>query len=153
MSMGRQNALEVATNELLASLEALPPETTFQVVIYNDHPAHLLPTRRDWLEPTILNKQLVAHALRCVKAVGGTSHTLALAKSLSLGAEAIYFLTDADDADPVQLRRLSRNNTNGVPIHVIELNVTRFRTRSTLEEFAKSSKGQFRMINFRKWKR
>jgi hypothetical protein len=121
-SMGKQGALARACRELVASLLALPPDASFQIIVYNSTAQTLLPAHPGWLQATDANRELAAAALDQLEAVGGTRHQLALPMALSLRPDVIFFLTDADDLTPAYVREVTSQNRNHAVVHVIELN-------------------------------
>ncbi len=151
-SMGR--GLDAAKTELLASLEKLPPTALFQVVAYDldqrtlDAGARgvqngLLPATRD-------NKDRTARFLESIRSEGGTDHVRALRKALTLSPQVIYFLTDADELRPEQVRELTAINQKGAAARIfcIELStINEGRTTNSMRLLAQENRGQYRAID------
>lgn len=121
LSMGASGALKVAVAELVAGLRRLPATARFQVIAYNTAAPRLI-TRGDWLVPA--DADTVEQAVRLVgnlQAGGGTDHVKALCEGLMLRPDVLYFVTDADELTPGDVREVTRHNHAGTTIHVIEL--------------------------------
>jgi hypothetical protein len=93
-----RNALDVAKRELNASLALLPPDARFAVVFYNLQAIVLSDPlgRRGLMAASRINKDSLRAQLAAIPPDGGTDHKLALHTALTLHAEVIFFLTDAD---------------------------------------------------------
>ena len=118
-SMARNRALNVAKAELLASLERLPPEAQFGVVFYSLNPRFYQPA----LLPANSNeKAKFRDYVEKVKPFGGTDHIAALQQSLKLGAEVVYFLTDAELMTESEAEEVLRQ-VGSTRIHAIEFGV------------------------------
>jgi hypothetical protein len=122
-SMGPSGGLRAAGEQLLSSLQQLPPSARFQVIVYNRVAEPLLPDRPSLLETTPGNLQRVVEQLSALLAEGGTDHLPALRRALALHPDVIFFLTDADDLTNDLLRAVARLNPGRhTIIHAIELN-------------------------------
>jgi hypothetical protein len=123
LSMGLSGALAVAKRELLAGIDALPAEARFGVLLYNRQaeplniggPAGLLPA-------TPANRAAVARLVEAVRAEGGTDHLAALRRAVAMGADVIFFVTDADELTAEQVRSVTSLNRGRAAIHAVELN-------------------------------
>ncbi len=147
VSMGMDNKLERACQELLAGLRRLPSATRFQVVAYNNHAEPLvIHGSVDWLtaEPAVLEE--VGLALARLAAAGGTDHANALRRGLALRPDVLFFVTDADDLPPEQVALVTRGNPGAV-IHAIELTRRRHpRSDSSLARLARDNGGSYRCV-------
>jgi Ca-activated chloride channel family protein len=124
-SMGPHGALAVAQRELIASLEQLPHDAWFQVILYNRMAEPLRLGREcDLLAATPENKRQVAAAVHSVEAAGGTEHLRALERALLFRPEVIFFLTDADDLTAEEVRKVTRLNQGRTAINAVELSDT-----------------------------
>jgi hypothetical protein len=147
VSMGVNNKLDAACQELLASLRRLPPTTRFQIITYNTSAETLIIDRRiDLLppEPAILAQ--VARFLDTLTATGKTNHANALRRGLLLHPEVLYFVTDADDLKLEEVANITNCN-RGTAIHTLEL--TRRPTPlpdSPLAELARNNHGTYRHV-------
>ncbi len=149
-SMGKRGALDIARRELLASLQALPADASFQVIVYNSTAQPLMAGLPGWLRATPENRQLAAQALARLDATGGTVHHLALPMALALRPNMIFFLTDADDLSPWYLDEITRQNQSHcrAAIHVIELNIgNRGRPDMPLQAFARQNQGRYQAVD------
>jgi uncharacterized protein with von Willebrand factor type A (vWA) domain len=94
--------LAAAKQQLLASLDALSSVHQFQVIFFNHEMQAWDLTggqrRIPWASDR--NKQMAARFMRRVAASGGTDRLTPLRRALSMDADVVFFLTDADDAMP-----------------------------------------------------
>ncbi len=148
-SMARHGALEAAKRELLASLERLPAAARFQIIVYNRQaePLHV-GGRCDLLPACGENKSAVAALLRAVRSEGSTEHLRALRRALSLQPDVIFFLSDANDLPPTQVRTLTLLNHGRCAIHTIEFGFgSRTQGEGALRTLAQSNGGVYRRID------
>jgi hypothetical protein len=144
-SMGPQQLLARAKRELLASLEQLGPDVQFQIILYNRVCVVLPIGGRSGLAPaTPENRRRAAALLEAVHAEGGTDHVAALRQALSLGPDVVYFLTDAAELKPDQVRAVTRLNRGRSIIHVIELRKSA--ADSPLRTLAQENRGEYRLV-------
>jgi len=147
VSMGVNNKLDTACQELLTSLRRLPPTARFQVITYNTSAEPLvIDGRIDLLpaEPAIITQ--AAQSLQTLTATGKTDHANALRRGLLLHPEVLYFVTDADDLKFEEVELITHSN-QGTAIHAIEL--TRRPTPlpdSPLAELARHNRGTYRRV-------
>ena len=114
--------LKAAKRELLASLEQLPEEVRFQVILYNRHAEPLrLRGRTDLAPATAANKRETARLLESLPAAGSTDHLAGLRRALALRPEVSFFVTDADDLTAQQIAAVTQLNRSRTAIHTIEL--------------------------------
>lgn len=124
-SMGSGGQLDRARREVLTSLARLPESVRFQIIAYNRRPeSPRVGARTELLPATQENKDRAAQFLRALVAEGGTEHFPALDLALRLKPDVIYFLTDADDLKPEEVRALTQINAGRSAIHAIELNTS-----------------------------
>ena len=141
LSMGPSGALAAARTELLASLGALPASAQFQVVFYNSaaRPLHigdsesLLPT-----DPATL--RAAAAIARSTCAEGNTDHVQALRCGLGLRPDILFFVTDADDLSPEQVRVVTAFNHGRTVIHTVCV-ARRAQGTAALEALARANGG------------
>jgi hypothetical protein len=148
-SMGPRGGLRAAREELLSSLQQLPPAARFQIIVYNRVAEPLLPNHPSMLEVTPENLQRVAERLSGLQAEGGTDHLPALRRALALRPDVIYFLTDADDLTNDLLRAVARLNPGRrTTIHAIELNsLNRDRPDMPMHVLARENGGKYRAVD------
>src|SRR5262249_4665219 len=131
----------------------LPRSARFQVIIYNDAAHYLLPRSfRKWLEPTpaVLGEVGAALALAGKTPEGATDHEPALREALSLRPDVVFFLTDADDLRPAQVRLVSFLNQGRAIINTIELNTrNRGRSEMPLQTLARENGGCYQAVDLR----
>jgi hypothetical protein len=149
-SMGPSGALDVAGQELLASLDRLPAGTLFQVIVYNRSVNLLMPRLPDWILADADAIRLVATAWNNLPAEGGTDHVRALKMALTQRADVIFFLTDAGDVHADELRDITRLNQGRCAIHVIQLNSGQaFTDDGPLQLLARENHGTFQPVRVR----
>ncbi len=148
LSMGPSGALEAARRELRASLRRLAPTTNFQVVPYN-RGAELLIAAPSGLVPAGAgNVELAGRLLEDVQPSGSTDHGRALRCGLALRPEVLYFVTDADDLTPAEVRDATRFNRGRTIVHVLELSRAQ-RGRdddNLLRRLAEENRGAYRRV-------
>lgn len=148
-SMAVHKSLEVAKRELLASLTRLPPDAQFGIVFYNLNATVFTDAtgRPGLMQATASNKARTQTQLARMLPDGGTNHMTALRTALSLHAEAIFFLTDADlmtnkDVDEIL------GSTAGTRIQAIEFGLGPSLNENTpLRRLATSTGGTYRYID------
>jgi hypothetical protein len=148
-SMWEIGALDVAKRELLLSLGQLPEAVRFQVILYNRQAEPLwLAGRTDLAPATSANKQGAAALIEALRAGGATDHLAALRRALALQPEVIFFLTDADDLTPSQIRAVTQQNRGRTAIHAIQLSRRSDGSGddSPLSRLARDNRGTYRSI-------
>jgi hypothetical protein len=148
LSMGLSGALPVAKRELLAALDVLPTEAHFAVILYNRQAEPLSPDgRAGLLTATEANRTAVAHVVREARAEGGTDHLAALHRAVSLGADVIFLVTDADELTMDQVRKVAQLNRSRAVIHAVEINCDRDGPNETpLKLLARLTGGSHRIV-------
>jgi hypothetical protein len=148
-SMGLNGALAAARRELLASLDRLPADARFQVIVYNRTPEPLrLGGRTGLAFATPENKQQAAALLEGLTAEGSTEHLPALKAALALDPDVIFFLTDADDLQVGQVSAVTTINHGRTAIHAIELNTAnRGREDMPLQVLARDNRGLYQAVD------
>jgi hypothetical protein len=122
LSMGPSGALDLAREELLASLDALPAGVLFQVLLYNRRVELPGSADRPGLVPaTAQSRNEVAALLGRIRAEGATDHVQALREALLLRPEVLFLVTDAADLTSEQVRSVTQLNHRRAVIHTIEL--------------------------------
>ncbi len=150
-SMGPSGGLRAAREQLLASLQQLPPAARFQIIVYNRVAEPLLADRPSLLPITPENLQRVAERLSGLLAEGGTDHLPALRRALALHPDVIFFLTDADDLTSDLLRAVARLNPGRhTIIHAIEMNpLNRDRPDMPMHVLARENGGTYRAVDLK----
>jgi hypothetical protein len=147
LSMGLNAALQRARREVIASLSALPPETSFQIVFYNRQAEVLrVDGRRGFLPADVDTRQVVAQEIEGIAAEGGTDHVRALRTGLALRPDVLFFVTDADDLTDQQVRELTRFNDRRTIIHAIELSRRSINEDGPLHRLAQANGGTHRQV-------
>jgi hypothetical protein len=151
-SMGLGGRLAAAKQQLLASLEQLPPTARFQVIVYNSKAQPLLLDQPGMMPATTANKQRIASALHQLRAEGGTHHDQALLKALALRPAVVFFLTDADDLSDDYRLLVTRLNRHRTIIHTIELDTANLgRPAMPLQALARENGGTYQAVDVRHW--
>jgi hypothetical protein len=123
-SMIRNDALLVAKQQLIASLNGLTAKHRFQIIFY-DESAHVLSlgtgNPNDLISATSRNIEKVKLKIAAIQPRGGTRHMAALRPALLRQPDAIFFLTDADSGltagEMNEIRILNKAKTR---IHCVE---------------------------------
>lgn len=122
-SMGADNALQFAKNELLASVELLKENQQFQVIFYNSEFVVMNPRGANMFTGNAAQRLQVNQQLAEIQPDGGTAHLPALLKALSFDPDVIFLLTDGADTSmltPGDLKQVAQKNRSGTHIHTIE---------------------------------
>ncbi len=148
-SMGERGRLALARRELEASLRRLPESTQFQVIPYNRRAEALRLSGTTSLVPaTPDNVNQAARLLDGLEPEGGTEHLPALQQAIRLRPDVIYFLTDADDLNPADVRALTQLNAGRSAIHVVELTLeNRDRLDMPMHQLANGNHGGYRAVD------
>ncbi|MCC7083609.1 MAG: hypothetical protein IT427_01220 [Pirellulales bacterium] len=147
--------LRAAKMELLSSVEHLQERQQFYTVFYNHEPwMYELPglSRGRLQFATPENKGLFRDFVYRLQADGGTHHLTALEIAIRKRPDVIYLLTDGepqDDLTRAELQKLTRMNSGGASIHVIQFTLEP-RPESTLVQLAKLNRGKHRFVNIRR---
>ena len=150
LSMGYSGALAVARREIEDSLNDLPGEARFQVILYNGVAEPLwIGGRSELLPATEGNRRAVMNRVQEILAEGGTDHVRALRAALLLKADAIYFVTDADELTLDNVRSITRLNGKRSAIHTIELHSGAARPDAPLAQLARLNGGTHRIVSIR----
>lgn len=148
VSMGPSGALDRARRELTEALRALPPQTHFQVLVYNRVLQPLVPSLTGMVPATPAHVALAIGSLEDLSAAGATDHPAALRRALALRPDVLFWMTDADDLRESDLPVLRRANQSGAILHVVELTrQTDDRSASTLTHLAQDHGGTHRRIH------
>lgn len=148
VSMGPSGSLERARRELAEALRALPPQTHFQVLVYNRVLQPLVPSLSGMVPATSAHMALAIGSLEDLSAAGATDHPAALRRALALRPDVLFWMTDADDLRESDLPVLRRANQSGAILHVVELTrQTDDRSASTLTRLAQDHGGTHRRIH------
>ena len=115
--------LAAAKAQLIASLNDLGQVQQFQIIFYNEHPKvfNVTGTPGKLVFGTDHNKHLATQFVNGIRADGATQHEEAIKMALRMGADVIFFLTDADEPrlSSQQLAQIARLN-KGTAINAIE---------------------------------
>jgi len=122
LSMGLNGTFHQACKELLRSMDRLPADARFQVILYNRHaePLHVngsadfLPAETELLDQASL-------LIRRARSEGGTDHLQAIKAAFRLHPDTIYLATDADDLTRETVDAVARCNKSKTVIHAIEV--------------------------------
>jgi hypothetical protein len=147
MSMGLNGALAAAKRELAASLEQLPSDTRFQVVLYNRYANPLRINGSYGLVPaTRANLDAVEEALASLVEDGSTLPEPALELALLWKPDVIYFLTDGADLGAKDVGRIRARNAGVSAIHVVQLISSRGDANNAVLRALAGDKGTYRVV-------
>jgi len=151
-------AIEWAKDELIRSINGLPPSISFQVVFYSDSLLQLdnFDKRKDLIPATAATKERAVKFIRDLEAEGGTNHLLGVERCFELKPDVIFWMTDADDDTDDELRRLNnritilnrRNAKTQVPasIHLIQLWHNDGKPTDVIREIPERNNGSYRLL-------
>jgi hypothetical protein len=123
MTMGADK-MEIAKRELMRSLRKLPASARFQIIFYNQHPQVMRIGGSLRLAPATPRNLAIAEAVIAkINADGMTKPRPALMKAIALGADVIFFLTDAQEMSPKVVADVNLRNRryHQAKIHAIEI--------------------------------
>ena len=120
-SMAISDGLDRAKVELAAALEALPPETAFQILAYNSNALPLVNDPSGLVPASAENVARVRLELDALAASGFTRHVEAVRAALGLRPDLVILLTDADDLSPGDVHLMTVANGGRAAIDVVEL--------------------------------
>ena len=120
-SMAISDALDRAKVELAAALDALPPETAFQLLAYNSNALPLVGDPSNLLFASRENVARVRTELEALRGSGFTRHLDAVRSALRLRPDLVVLLTDADDLSPADVHAMTLANGGRATIDVVEL--------------------------------
>ena len=148
-SMATNNALGAAKQELLRALNALPAHVQFQVIFYNLNALPLPLNGGKLVYADETNKEQVRRLLRTIAPEGGTDHLPPLRLALvTLKADTVFFLTDADEMTVRDVEDVTRLNRQHATIHAIEFGLgPRIDQNRALQELARRNNGTYRYID------
>jgi len=148
VSMGPNEKLTRAKRELLRSLEQLPADSRFQVILFNssveiltgDQGVGLLPANPE-------NRRRAAQFLSSALSEGGTLPLPALKRALTLKPDVIFFLSDAEDLSDRDVREITHLNGGRTEIQVVVLEEGHHDNQnSILSMLAHSNRGKVRSV-------
>jgi hypothetical protein len=149
LSMGLSGAFGRARAELRASLDRLPRDTQFQVILYNrraeplrvDGTAGMLPAEPEWTRKVIA-------AVDALRAEGGTDHKQALFEGMLLKPEVIYWVTDGDDLTAQAVAEVTKRNKGQCAIQVVDAHARGPEPEpNLLRRLADANGGAYRALN------
>jgi hypothetical protein len=148
LSMGLNGTFRRACDQLLTSLEQLPAEARFQVLLYNRHAEPLRINGTAELFPAdAQTKDQVRLLVRQTRSEGATDHLAALKAALRLHPDVIYFATDADDLTEKTIDAVTDYNKAKTAIHTIEVTRWPDAERTLLmKRLAQSNGGTYRAV-------
>ena len=120
-SMDLSGALDRAKVELAAALDALPPDTAFQLLAYNSNALPLVGDLSGLLPATPEKVARVRQELETLRASGFTLHVEAVRTALQFRPDLVVLLTDADDLSPEKVHSMTIANSGRATIDVVEL--------------------------------
>ena len=149
VSMGPNGGLVKAKQELLASLQRMPAESRFQIIIFNRSAEMLsLDSTSGLIPATNENKQQAIKFLASIQPEGGTLPVPALKRALALKPEVIFFLSDGGDWTDRQIQEVISVNRGRAVIHVVDFGGTvRDQLPGPLRTLASKNQGEYRAVS------
>ncbi len=149
-SMKDDGKLETTQRELVRSIEALPENGEFLIVLYSDKAAPL-GGRRSYTDATDRGKERARGEISNIYPSGGTQPLPAfeLVFDLRTKPDAIYFMTDGRFDVAVAGAVAQMNRRHRIPVHCILFGnpspsaVIRDQVRGLMEQIARQSGGNF----------
>ena len=157
-SMANHSALQVAKAEVKATLEALKSDQKFQIIFFNErfYQLHLKGDKSSQLYfATDINKTLANQFISGIHASLGTERTSAIRRGLSLKADVIFLLTDADNPPSSRkLAEIQQLNKSRTRIHCIEFGKgSQLNLDNYLKKIARQNKDSYGYRNVMKFDR
>lgn len=145
-SMRNNRAMEIARNELIASLRALEPSAEFQIIFFDvkSYSMNRAGEKPTLLKATSTNLRLAEKFIKGIQPEAGTDRFAAVKLAISFKPDVIFLLTDADEPEMTtkELFQIRRENKRGMIIHSVEFGVGADLTKdSFLKKLAKQNNG------------
>lgn len=154
-SMEANNALGWAKEELIRSLAQLPSTARFHIIFYNDEVYPIIVGGESKLAyATPEHKRVAERRVNEIRPSGGTEHVRPVKRAIAVGADVIFFLTDADAMSRKEADEITRTNRTGARIHCIEFGIgVRWTTSNNLQRVALDNGGTYRYVNTSRFRR
>ena len=124
-SMGlTRETFDAARAALLASVQALPGESRYQVLAYNGRVERLFPGR-DLLKKSPEQGAQLTTALENLKPEGDSQHEVALRAALAIHADYLVFITDADEDELAALKPILKGHPKPVAVSIVRVTAGR----------------------------
>jgi hypothetical protein len=148
VSMGPNGKLARAKRELLRSLEQLPADARFQIILFNRSVEILNGDQgMGLLRATLENRRRAAQFFSSALSEGGTLPVPALKRALTLKPDVIFFLSDAEDMNDRDVREITHLNAGRTEIQVVVLEEAHHeKQNSVLSMLAHSNRGKVRSV-------
>jgi hypothetical protein len=149
-SMSAKDGLGAAKRELLTSLDKLPPTVQFQIIFYNLRCSTMPLGGGKLIYATEQNKRATRKHLDTVMPDGGTEHAPPIRMAVDLGADVVFFLTDADQLTARDVTQLTEYNKQKAKasIHTIEFGIgPDLNERTPLRDLADQNRGSYRYVD------
>ena len=153
-SMGSEGlgAIAAAQAELLAALEKLESNHSFQIVAYNQAPTYL--RERKLIAVDDDSRRAGRDFLANLAAFGATDHERAIISAMQLKPDVLYLLTDGDPVLTAGQRKRIREESGGrTTICCIQFGRVRpddEATRTALEALARENRGSYAFVDMNK---
>ena len=129
----------------------LPPGRRFQVIAYNrPRPKPLTINGRSGLLSADDDTRLRPGSggrVGVARPASATDDGLALRRALALHPDVLYFLTDADDVSPDDVRAATRLNDRHTVIHTVEIGAAAPRADGPLHRLAADNGGTYTRLD------
>ena len=152
MGAGGLGVIEMAQQELSATVANLKPNHSFQVVAYNDNITTI--SGKDMLDATQANKSELPKFLGSLAAFGGTSHETGLFAGLSFRPDVLIFMTDGgppflNNSELKYFRNLAKKQTE---IHCLQFGAgPNQQDNNFMMKLARENSGTYRYIDIEQW--
>lgn len=153
-SMGSEGlgAIAAAQTELLAALEKLESNHSFQIVAYNQAPTYF--RERKLIAVDDDSRRAGHDFLATLAAFGATDHERAIVSALQLKPDVMYLLTDGDPVlNAGQRKRIREESRGRTTISCIQFGRVRpddEATRTALEALARENRGSYTFVDMNK---
>jgi hypothetical protein len=145
--MGVRNRMQIATRELIRSIESLPDYTYFNIVMFSSGPLVEPPMQRGWTQARRSNVSQNVRWLQSVSPGGGTVPAPAFHKVFDMNPrpDVIYFMTDGIIVG-FTAEEVDRLNSKGKRVVINTIAFGDQGSEELLRRIARDSGGQYRYV-------
>lgn len=147
-SMGVRNRMEIATRELIRSIESLPDYAHFHIVMFSSGPLVEPPMQRGWTQARRANVNQHIRWLEDQTPGGGTVPAPAFDQVMNLNPrpDVIYFMTDGIIVG-FTAEEIKQLNSRGKRVIINTIAFGDQGSEDLLREIARDSNGQYRYVS------
>ena len=146
-SMDQDDAIGMARDELIASLQQLQTTQRFQILFYDSELHPLTNGKQQTFSATDAHLKFASQFILSQQTSGGTVHQPALLAALKLAPDVIFFLTDGETSELCarDLQQIKQFNRRRIKIHVIQFGSgAKLGSFNWLEQLATDHRGSYR---------